>query len=64
MNDTPGHVALSRALQDIADKSVSGKVPNELHNVAQAFKIVINDLEQRVKKLEAALRASRISIPQ
>lgn len=64
MNDEKAWADLSRHLQSIANKTPNGKLPHELYDVTQSFKIVLNNLEQRVKKLEQALRTASIDIPQ
>lgn len=64
MNDEQAWADLGRHLQSIADKTPSGKLPHELYDVTQSFKIVLNNLERRVKKLEQALRTASIDIPQ
>ncbi|MCL8299375.1 hypothetical protein [Pseudomonas mosselii] len=63
MNDDKAWADLSRHLQSIANNTPNGKLPRELYDVTQSFKIVLNNLEQRVKKLEHALREAGIEIP-
>lgn len=63
MNDDKAWADLSRHLQTIANNTPNGKLPRELYDVTQSFKIVLNNLEQRVKKLEQALREASIEIP-
>ncbi|MDT3716218.1 hypothetical protein QVM48_16765 [Pseudomonas soli] len=60
------HIAienLDKALQDIANKAVNGKVPPELNTVVQAFRAVTNNMERRIQNLERALNDAEIKIP-
>jgi len=63
LNDDKAWADLSRHLQRVADNTVKGTLPHEIYDVTQSFKIVINNLEQRVKKLEQALREASIEVP-
>ncbi|PXX63814.1 hypothetical protein SAMN05660489_03706 [Pseudomonas sp. LAMO17WK12:I10] len=63
MNDEKAWADLSRHLQKIANNTPKGKLPRELYDVTPSFKIVLNNLEQRVKRLEQALREASIEIP-
>lgn len=64
MNDEKAWADLGRHLQSIANNTPNGKLPRELYDVTQSFKIVIGNLEQRVIKLEQALREAKIEVPQ